>query len=689
MSVRPRNTRLHVLSAATALALGLVTAPAFAGQVHVSGLQTSQQGSNRFIVKFRKGSPERADVARVRNRLAAVHPMVGGQPVNLAHVRRLAVGADVLRADRKLDRAGTEALMRMIAADPSVEYVEIDRLNKAVLSPNDTNYATQWGFNGTYGIKAPQAWDMATGTGSVVAVLDTGITNHSELNANVLPGYDFIVDVTTANDGDGRDSDPSDPGDWVAANQCGGTHAAQNSSWHGTHVAGTIAAATNNAAGVAGAAFNAKVVPVRVLGTCGGYDSDIADAIVWASGGTVAGVPANANPAEVINLSLGGTGDCGATMQTAINGAVGRGTTLAIAAGNGNSPTGGFSPANCANVIAVGSITSAGLRSSFSNYGSDVDIAAPGSAILSTLNAGTTTPGAESYATYNGTSMATPHVAGVIALLQSLATTPRTPAEVEALIKANVTAFPSTPSQPIGPGILNAKAVLDAANSVVPAPSFTTLVKGVPATNQASPAGYLRYKMVVPAGATNLSFTLSGGTGDADIYVRFGSEPSGGTYDCRPWLTGNAEVCNFPTPSAGTYYVSLDPYAAFTGVTLVGDYTLAGPQTYTNDTDVAIADKATVESPITISGRSGNGAAKTPVSVNIVHTFKGDLKVELVAPDGSAYLLHNRTGGSADNVVQTYTVNLSGEALNGAWKLRVNDNAIGDTGYINSWSITF
>ena len=197
--------------------------------------------------------------------------------------------------------------MRQIAADPNVEYVEVDKLNKPLLTPNDTRYSEQWGYSGTYGIKANQAWDVTNGSGVVVAVLDTGITNHSDLNANILPGYDFISDTAVSNDGNGRDSDASDPGDWVTANQCGGTHAAQNSSWHGTHVAGTIAAVTNNAKGVAGVAYGAKIVPARVLGTCGGYDSDIADAITWASGGTVSGVPANANPAEVINLSLGGS----------------------------------------------------------------------------------------------------------------------------------------------------------------------------------------------------------------------------------------------------------------------------------------------------------------------------------------------------------------------------------------------
>lgn len=220
----------------------------------------------------------------------------------------------------------------------------------------------------------------------------------------------------------------------------------------------------------------------------------------------------------------------------------------------------------------------------------------------------------------------------------------------------------------------------------------TVLTKGVPVTGLTATTGNsLNFTMVVPAGSTNLTFTMSGGTGDADMYVKFGSAPTDTVYDCRPFLSGNAETCTFPTPSAGTYHVRLKAYSTFSGVSLVGNYTVGGgsAQTYTNTTDYPINDNATVDSPITVSGRTGNAPASTPVTVNIVHTYIGDLKVDLVAPDNSVYVLHNRTGGSADNINQTYNVNLSSEALNGTWKLRVNDNAAGDTGYIDSWSVTF
>ena len=210
-----------------------------------------------------------------------------------------------------------------------------------------------------------------------------------------MQGYDFITDTAISNDGDGRDSDASDPGDAIAAGECGNGKPlqARTSSWHGTHVAGTIAAKTNNGLGVAGVAFNAKVLPLRVLGKCGGYTSDIADAITWASGGTVAGVPANANKARVINMSLGGTGACDTTTQTAINGARSRGTVVIVAAGNDNMNVSNASPANCSGVVAIAATDKAGGRASYSNYGTLIDVAAPGGdtggLILSTLNAGT------------------------------------------------------------------------------------------------------------------------------------------------------------------------------------------------------------------------------------------------------------------------------------------------------------
>ena len=683
------QTRRLILSAAIALSLASIVLPAAAqGRVDLTPLQ-SGQSYDRFIVKYRTGSaPDTQATERARALGRAVGPGVGGKPLDVAHMRRLSVGGDVIRASRKLDHVEAAQLMRQLASDPNVEYVEVDQLMKAILTPNDSSYGQQWGyFEATGGIKANEAWDISTGSGVVVAVLDTGSTSHSDLNTNTIAGYDMISDSTVAGDGGGRDSDPSDPGDYYNG---------QNSSWHGTHVAGTVAAVTNNAKGVAGTAFGAKVSHVRVLGRGGGYTSDIVDGITWASGGSVSGVPANANPAEVINMSLGGGGSCSTSYQNAINGAVSRGTTMVVAAGNSNVNVSGSVPANCANVIAVAATDRNGARASFSNYGTGIDVSAPGVGILSTLNSGTQGPGAESYASYNGTSMAAPHVAGVVALLQAHATTPKTPSEIESLLKSTARALPGACSGGCGAGIVNAKAALDAVNggTTTPPPTGGTLTKGVAATNlSASTGNSLNYTLSVPSGATNLTFTMSGGTGDADMYVKFGSAPTDSSYDCRPYKTGNAETCTFATPSAGTYYVRLKAYSSFSGVSLLANYSTSTggtKQTYTNGTDVSIPDNNStgVSSTISVSGRSGNAPSTTQVAVNIVHPYVGDLIVDVIAPDGSVYNVRNRSGGSADNIVATYTVNLSSELINGSWRLRVRDVARGDVGYINSWSIT-
>lgn len=575
---------LVVLGVASLSSL-LLSAPALAGQVNISGLASAQTHTG-FIVKYRdQAGSSAASIASARNSvlsrsLAAASkavPARNGRAVGLTKVRDLAVGPTLVRTDRALDRAEAEQLMRAIAADPAVEYVEVDQILHAAWTPNDPSLNSQWGFVGANGIKAPQAWDLARGAGTVIGVIDTGSTSHPDLNGNTLTGHDFISNTTTANDGGGRDADASDPGDWNTAGQCGTGSPASNSSWHGTHVAGTAAALTNNSTGGAGTAPEAKLVHARVLGRCGGSTSDIADAVIWASGGTVSGVPANANPAEVINLSLGGSGSCGTTMQNAINGAVARGTTVVIAAGNSNANVSGFTPANCANVVAVGSITSTGARSSFSNYGAGVDIAAPGSSIYSTLNAGTTTPGTASYASYNGTSMAAPHVAGVVALMQSAASCALTPAQIESIIKSTATAFPSTPSQAIGPGIVNAQAAVQGAINACngggtpdpePQPG-NGLQNGVAVTGISGAASSTRFWTVtVPAGTGSLVVNLSGGTGDADLYVRQGSQPTTSSYTCRPYLSGNNETCTISNPVAGTYHVMVRGYSAFSGTSL-------------------------------------------------------------------------------------------------------------------------
>ena len=588
--VQQRRMRPHALAALAASVLSvLFVAPASASRVDLGGLQ-SDTAFDRFIVKYKEGAPENSDAAVRKLALErATRALVEGaatrqgaprgSALRLEHQRRLAVGGDVVRLSRKVDRVEAETLMRQLASNPNVEYVEVDQRMYPALVPNDPRLSEQWAFGtGNAGINVRPAWDKSTGAGIVVAVVDTGIVPHPDLDANILPGYDFISDTFVSRDGDGRDANPRDEGDWnPVANECYAGSPVSNSSWHGTHVAGTIVAVTNNAVGVAGTAFNAKVVPVRVLGRCGGYTSDIADGIVWASGGSVSGVPANANPAEVINLSLGGSGSCSATYQNAINGAVGRGATVVAAAGNSNVNVSGAVPANCPNVIAVAATTSAGSRASFSNYGAGIDISAPGQGILSTLNTGTTTPGSASYAAYNGTSMAAPHVAGIVALMQSVAPTPLTPAQVESTLKATARPLPGSCSGGCGAGIANADAAVVAAMGNGGGGGGGTLQNGVPVGGVSGGASSQQYwTITVPAGATNLNIAIAGGSGDADLYLRFGAQPTTSTYDCRPYLSGNNETCTIAAPQAGTYHVMVRGYSAFSGVTLSGSFTAPG-----------------------------------------------------------------------------------------------------------------
>ena len=476
--------------------------------------------TDRLIVKYKdavdnsKGAvPARAMSAARQALLARAGQQVGA---TMRALRATATGADVLQLSRSMSLDEARALAAELKArDPDVEYAEPDRIMVPLFTPNDPMYTQQWHYyDPKGGLNLPAAWDKSTGAGINVAVIDTGYRPHADLAGQILPGYDFITSAAIAGDGNGRDSDASDVGDNTTAGQCGGGMPAQDeaSSWHGTHVAGTIAAKTNNGVGVAGVAFGAKIVPVRVLGKCGGYTSDIADAIVWASGGTVTGVPANANKARVLNLSLGGSGTCDTTTQNAINSARSRGAVVVVAAGNSNINAANSNPANCAGVIAVAAVGRTGGKASYSNYGANVDVAAPGgdsgAGILSTWNAGTSTPAGDNYGYMMGTSMATPHVAGVAALM--LAKNPNlTPDEVEAKLKATARAFPAACSG-CGAGIVDAAAAVNAV--------ATTVAVAPPTQNEVESNNFISNANAVAASGTVVSGSLSSTT-DTDYFV--------------------------------------------------------------------------------------------------------------------------------------------------------------------------
>lgn len=552
--------------------------------------------TDRLIVKYKD-----ADVGNAKARVAtamtagrqAIADRAGQQlGLRLQALRSTATGAHVFKIDRKVSVTEAAALAKeMMARDNSIEYAEPDRIMRKMATASDPMYTQQWHYyETTGGLRLPAAWDLSTGTGVKVAVIDTGIRPHADLAGQYVGGYDFISDATIGNDGNGRDADPTDPGDWTAANECAAGDPASNSSWHGTHVAGTIAAATNNGLGVAGVAYGAKVVPVRVLGKCGGYTSDIADAIIWASGGTVTGVPANANVAKVINMSLGGGGACGTTTQNAINSARSRGTVVIVAAGNENQNASNSNPANCAGVVTVAATNRNGARAPYSNYGTVVDVAAPGGDangyILSTLNAGTSSPGADNYAGYQGTSMATPHVAGVAALMLAR-NSALTPDDIEAKLKSTARAFPGTCSQ-CGTGIVDAGAAVAAATTTTPPPttiSETESNNTISTANAISTAGTTvngnlsattdtdYFVVQLPAGKT-LTATLTQGstTNDFDLYLYNSAGTQLATSQNGAGATDTSSVVNNGTTSAPVY-VRVKYYSGGTGATN-GKYTL-------------------------------------------------------------------------------------------------------------------
>jgi len=678
-----------------ALAATLVGAAVAAGAVALSTLTSATAApqaqpagqSARIIVGYRvDASAALSDAAATQDAESKTRGRGQGKLL-----RRLSTGGALIDLG-KVDSGTVDSVMAEYRKDPKVAYVEPDLMMQAqAVDPNDPEYAKQWDlFGATAGMNVPGAWDQSTGSGVTVAVIDTGYVAHSDLAAQVVPGYDFISDVNNANDGNGRDSNSADPGDWGAASDCflGKDH---NSSWHGTHVAGTIAAQTNNNNGIAGIAYNAKIQPVRVLGRCGGSTGDIADAITWASGGTVSGVPANPTPAKVINMSLGGQAACATTYQNAINGAVGRGTTVVIAAGNSNMDVANFTPANCNNVVAVASSNRQGNRAFYSNYGAKIDVTAPGGqvreesdpagsvttpqhGILSTVNASLTSPTTETLKPYMGTSMAAPHVAGVVALMLAKKAT-LTPAEVESLLKANTRPLPGTCTGGCGSGLVDTTKTVNAVSGTQPG--------AVTVANPGNKTGTVGTALTITNSASGGTSPYSwSATGlPAGLSINSGT----GTISGTPSAAGTSNVTVTATDSSSPAKTGSASFTITVNPTGGGTCTAQ-----TNGADVSIPDAgAAVTSTITMSGCSGNASATAKVEVHIKHTWRGDLVIDLVAPDGTAYRLKNSSSSdSADNVDATYTVNLSSEVRNGAWKLKVQDVARYDTGNIDTWTLT-
>jgi serine protease len=508
--------RLAAIGLAVGSLFNSLASSAATGEFMLKNLRlqsTRAPQTDRIIVKLRSMQP--AFMARGIE-TAKMHNLSALAGVDLAMYRPMSGGAHVLKLPTKMSDAEAETYVNTLRSHPDVMFAEVDRLRRAELIPNDiyyagqqvnlqggsTFFADQWYLkNETGGMNAPAAWDITTGDPNLrIAVLDSGIAPQSEMTGRTSGGYDFIDNIPSANDGNARDNSPADPGDWVTSADitdpkyaaCGfTTNDVTPSSWHGTSVAGIIGAATNNnGAGIAGINWKSMITPLRVLGKCGGFDSDISDAMRYAAGVTDPAIPNNPTPARVMNLSLGGTdaNGCGNFYPSAIADAVAKNVVIVGSAGNTNIDAAGHAPAgSCPGMIAVAATGKFGERASYSNFGSKVTISAPGGNISGTtfdgsiwhiINNGDTSPilgaAGDNFATGVGTSFAAPMVTGVVSLMLSV--NPNlTPAQVVSILQTKAKPFPILTASQLAAGMIQCTTslcgagILDAAASVAEA----------------------------------------------------------------------------------------------------------------------------------------------------------------------------------------------------------------------------
>ena len=480
-----------------ALLLGML--PAFAGTPTTErGPQRARHGATaedasqaRVIVKYRSASALMQALSASGGKQAApLHAGTLGTRLGLPMQDGRVLGARV----QALRGQGltSSALAAKLRLQDDVEWAVVDEIRTISAAPNDPLYAAnasispasgQWylrkadaavsppASNSTVvsSINAEAAWAITSGSAAItVAVLDTGVRfDHPDLTTKLWPGYDFVsnVDVNgkvvATNDGDGRDADASDPGDYTTTNLCGSGTAASGSSWHGTQTAGLVGAASDNNVGMASIGRNTMVLPVRVLGPCGGSDSDIIAAMYWAAGIGIPGdaTPTNPHPAKVISMSLGKLGSCPASYTDVFTALAAAKVTVVIAAGNSNGLA-VEAPANCSGALAVAGVRHIGSKVGYSSIGPQVVIAAPAGncvnltgpciyPILTTVNKGSTTPSSNGYSDSTdisvGTSFAAPIVAGTVALMLAVDPT-LAPATIAAKIKSTARPFPTSGS---------------------------------------------------------------------------------------------------------------------------------------------------------------------------------------------------------------------------------------------------
>ncbi|AQV93438.1 MprA protease, GlyGly-CTERM protein-sorting domain-containing form [Cupriavidus necator] len=496
-----RRWRAVVLAAAAvcgaaptsaALAAGAHAAPAYTGHIIVrwrDGTTSAVDGN---------GTGKTADAADALKQLS--------ERTGIAVTARRAMGGNLqLVQVPDVVAADPEAAAARLRQDPRIADAVPDRwLKLHDTLPNDPEFQVNQPYlmgTGTAvgGVNLPHAWDRSRGSsGIVIAVVDTGVLPHPDLAGRLLPGYDFISNPTISNDGDGRDSDPTDAGDNVPVGfTCPGsstpTQTATTNSWHGTRVTGVLGALTNNGRDIAGVDWNARILPVRVSGRCGALLSDTVDGMRWAGGLSVPDVPDNPTPARVVNISLGG-GTCSSIEQQAVNDLNARGVVVVAAAGNNRGAV--EAPADCSGVIAVTAHANNGENASYADVGPQVTLSAPGggcgnsqvvngactvtpSVIRTLSNDGKTSLGNYWVSSSAGTSFAAPMVSGVVSMMFAVNGS-LTPAQVTAALKTSARPHPSGTYCTTNPGVCGA-GLLDADGALVAAAA--TPAAPAPASN--------------------------------------------------------------------------------------------------------------------------------------------------------------------------------------------------------------
>jgi serine protease len=590
-----------------------------------AALPPASTASDRVIVMLRDAGPAATGQAKPTDAQSALRIGEIGRRAGLRarSLKRLGSDLHVVEVERAGPGESLQETLSRLRADPSVEFAEPDARMRPHRIPNDPGFAEQWFLQATVpgpdgptdsAADAVAAWEVTTGSPAVVvAVLDTGVRfDHPDLlrvadGGKLLPGYDFVSaesggTARAANDGNGWDADASDPGDWISPHDRTISQFADctvsSSSWHGTRVSGLLAGLTDNAAGIAAIGWDNRILPVRVLGKCGGLTSDIIAGMRWAAGLSQSGAPANPTPARVLNLSLGGQGACSMAYQSAIDEITARGVTVIVSAGNDGSTV--DQPANCRGVVSVTGVRHVGTKVGFANLGPGVTIAAPGGncvnvtagapclySIDTTTNSGATTPAENGYTDrfgdFNvGTSFAAPIVSGIAALMYSV-NGRLPPAELTERLRATARAFPAASdpnvptcripesssdlqlsecnctSQTCGAGLAHAPGAVDAALrpvAVVSAPSTASAGASVVLTGAASVGADGRtitaYTWTLVSGATALSALAGSETAfvapDTDVVVRLTVTDDQGRNDSTDATVRVASATPPPTP---------------------------------------------------------------------------------------------------------------------------------------------